>query len=109
MLVAREILDHGRLRQSLVEIATTAERPEPSLWVREIADRGLGPADLMLCRIGVVLLPERHRVGKGVVADPVAFVMGPRRKPLAFGVAKLLADHEEGRLDAAFAQDVEHA
>ena len=60
-------------------------------------------------RIGIMLLPERHRVSKSVIADPVALVMRPRRKPAAFGVAKLLADHEEGRLDAALAQDVEHA
>src|SRR2546430_15646121 len=109
MLVAREILDHRRLQQSLVEIATAAERPEPSLRVGEVADRGLRPADLALSSIRIALLSERYRVRKSVIADPVAFVMGPRRQPPAFRVAKLLADHEEGRLDAAFAQDLEHA
>ena len=103
MLVAREVFDHGRLQQPLVEITTAAERAEPSLGVREVANRGLRPADLMLCRIEIALLPERHRVRKSVIADPVAFVMGARCKPAAFGVAELLADHEEGRLDAAFA------
>src|SRR6186713_1488571 len=46
---------------------------------------------------------------KSMIADPVAFVMCARRKPAAFGIAKLLSDHEEGRLDIALAQDVEHA
>ena len=103
MLVAREVIDHGRLQQPLVEIAAAAERPEPALWMREVADRGLRPADLVLRRLRVALLPERHRVRKSVVADPVALVMRTRRQPAALGVAELFADHEEGRLDAAFA------
>jgi hypothetical protein len=84
-------------------MAPAAERAKPSLWVRKVVDRILRPADLTLCRIGIMLLPEWYRVRKSVIADPVAFVMCPYRKPAAFGVAKLLADHEEGRLDAAFA------
>src|SRR5512144_126561 len=81
MLVAREIFDHGRLQQPLVEIAAAAERPEPALRVREVADRGLRPADLMLCRIGITLLPKWHRVRKSMIADPVTFVMRANRKP----------------------------
>jgi hypothetical protein len=103
VLVAREIFDHGRLQQAVIEIAAAAERPEPALWMREIADRGLRPADLVLRRLRVALLPERYRVRKSVIADPVAFAMRARRKPAALRIAKLLADHEEGRLDAAFA------
>src|SRR5215207_5184763 len=70
MLVAREIFDHGRLQQPVVEMATAAERPEPAVGVRELADRILRPADLVLCRFWIPLLPEWHRVRKSVIADP---------------------------------------
>ena len=109
MFVAGEVIDDRRLQQPVVEIAAAAERPKPALRMREVADHGLRPADLVLRRLGITLLPERNRMRKGVIADPVAFVMRARRQPAALGVAELFADHEERRLDAAFAQDVEHA
>ena len=109
MFVAPEVIHDRRLQQPRVEIAAAAERPEPALGVGEVADQSLRPADLVLRGLGVVLQSERYRVRKSMIADPVAFAMGARRKPAAFGIAKLLADHEEGRLDIAFAQDVEHA
>src|SRR5260370_37745228 len=90
-------------------MAAAADGPEPALWVREVADRGLGPADLVLRRVGVPLLPERDGVCKGVIADPVAFVVGAHRQPAARGISELFADHEKRRPDAAFAENVEHA
>src|SRR6478672_1084393 len=46
---------------------------------------------------------------KGMIADPVAFVMRARRQPAALRIGKLFPDHEERGLDAALAQNVEHA
>src|SRR5215207_8381897 len=48
MLVAREVFDHGRLQQPLIEIAAAAERAKPALWMGEVADHGLRPPDLVL-------------------------------------------------------------
>ena len=94
------MLDHRGFQQTIVEIAAAAERPEPALRMGEIADRGLGAADFALRRIGIALLAERHRMRKGVIADPVAFVMRALAQGRGVGIAQLFADHEEGGLDA---------
>src|SRR5579864_11024 len=90
-------------------MTTAAERAKPSRRVGEIADQGLRPADFLLRRIRVALLSKRHCVRKGVVADPVALVMGADRKPPTLRLGELLADDEERGLDAVVAKRVEHA
>ena len=58
--------------------------------------------------VGIALQAERHRMRIGMVADPVAFAMRPRRQLAAFGIGQFFSDDEEGGLDAALAEDVQH-
>src|SRR5690242_20915749 len=46
--ISAEIVDDGRLQQAVVEIAAAAERAEPTVGMREIADQALRAADLAL-------------------------------------------------------------
>src|SRR5262245_47847871 len=57
----------------------------------------------------IALPPERHGMRVGVIANPVAFVVRPRRKLPAFRVGQLFSDHEERAFDAPCRKDVQHA
>ena len=107
-LVSCKVVDHGRLQQAFIEIAAATEGAEPAVGMSEIVHVGLRAADLILRRIGIALPAERHGMGEGVIADPVAFGLGAAGETSALGIGELSADHEERRLDAAFGQYIEH-
>ena len=73
------MIDDRRFQETVIEIAAAAERPEPALRMRKLADQILRARDLMLGCAGIVLQAERQRMRIGVVADPVTFFMRPRR------------------------------
>lgn len=73
------MIDDGGFQETVIEIATAAERPEPALRMREVADQILGARDLVLRCVRIALQAERQRMRIGVVADPVTFFMRPRR------------------------------
>ena len=109
MFIEGEVVDDGRLQQPVVEISAAAKRPKPALRMREVTDDALCAADFVLRRVRIALLTERDRMRKGVIADPVALVMGAGRQLAAFRIGQFFADHEERRLDVALAENIEHA
>jgi hypothetical protein len=49
------MVDDRGFQQAVVEVAAAAERPEPALRMREVADQGLRAGDFALGGVGTAL------------------------------------------------------
>ena len=76
--------------------------------MRKVPDGRLRSADFNLGRPLAALLSERYRVRVRMSSNPMAFVMRAYCQLAAFRIGELFSDHEEGRLDAAFAENVKN-
>ena len=74
---AREMLDHRRFQQAIVEIAAATERPEPAVACAR-SPIALACRRSRARRVRIAMPAERHGVRQGVIADPVAFVVRAR-------------------------------
>src|SRR5229473_2932403 len=74
--------DDRGFQEAVIEIAATAERPEPALRVREVADQILGTRDLVLRRIGIALQAE-HEIAR--TQDQIGDLAHPQRWFRPFG------------------------
>jgi hypothetical protein len=94
------VIDNRAREQALVEIPALAVRTKETMRMHKSADRVLRSVEFGFC--GVRLhQPERKGVAPGVIADPVPFGVRALGEPAVSRLRELLADHEEGRFDAA--------
>jgi hypothetical protein len=84
------------------------EWAEKAVRVSERADLLLSAADFVTDGAGVLEKPERHRVGPGVVADPMTLLVRTSRQCASLRRAQLIPDEEEGRANGSACEHVEN-
>src|SRR5215217_2743562 len=101
------MMEHRPRQQTVVEIAALTIGPEVSMAMHKRSHRLLGAIELQV-RCIRCHQPEWKRMAPGVIADPVAVCMCSLGECTMSRASEFLADHEEGRLDAAPCEYIQH-
>jgi len=105
---ALKVIYNRLIEQSVVQIPSTADWPEQPIRMGQFAYQLLGLSNFAYSNIEFSAKPERNRMRKRVIADPMTFRVSPRRKSTAEDVVELFSDDKERTLDLSIGEDVEN-
>lgn len=93
------------IQEVLAENAAAAERTEQPVWMGQVAELLLCLEDFAARFAFFLNLPEGHAMRHRVIADPVAFGVGPLGELAAHRIGELPAQDKERGADRFFLQD----
>ena len=103
-----EVVAGGAVHETMIQVATPAKRAKQAVRMGERADERLRGSDFPLGRVGSRILPQRNRVGHGVIAYPVPGVVRALGLAAKLWPPQFFANDKEARLDVVARQHREH-